>query len=124
MNILKVLVNKYDCKQKHISKKTGITEQRLSYIKTFADEDFEDKTWASEYRRLKQFMDTHTRVCSKTGERMTEGFETECGQCFAHEKDLINWLRNLDYSDPHISDQEYLEWCYYKGIWNYACWHY
>ena len=56
MNILKVLVNKYDCKQKHISKKTGITEQRLSYIKTFADEDFEDKTWASEFRKLNEYM--------------------------------------------------------------------
>tara|TARA_R100001460_G_scaffold6881_5_gene17760 strand:- start:203 stop:577 length:375 start_codon:yes stop_codon:yes gene_type:complete len=124
MNIVRMLKDDHDFSQKQISEDTGIKENRLSYMKTFPDEDFMDRTWASEYRRLKEYMDTHTRVCSKTGQRMTQGFETKFGQCFAHEKDLIDWLRSLDYSDPHISDQEYLEWCYYRGIWDYACWHY
>ena len=98
MNIVRMLKDDHDFSQKQISEDTGIKENRLSYMKTFPDEDFMDRT--------------------------TQGFETKFGQCFAHEKDLIDWLRSLDYSDPHISDQEYLEWCYYRGIWDYACWHY
>lgn len=123
MNIVRMLKDDYGFPQKQISEDTGIKEQRLSYIKTFSDEDFEDKTWASEYRRLKEFMDTHTKVCSKTGQRMTQGFETEFGECFAHKKDLIEWLRGLDCSDPHMDDEEYYQWCWYRGLYDYEFWY-
>jgi hypothetical protein len=118
-----MLKDDHDFSQKKISKDTGIKEQRLSYMKTFEDEDFKDRTWASEYERLYEFMDTHTRVCSKTRQRMTQGFVTSNDLYFANQEDLINWLRSLECSNPHISDQEYLEWCYNEGIYYYTCWH-
>jgi nucleoside phosphorylase len=118
-----MLKDEHDFLQKKISEDTGISEQRLSVIKTISDEDFEDKVWASEFRRLNEFMDTHTRVCSKTRQRMTSGFVTSNDLYFANQEDLINWLRSLECSNPHISDQEYLEWCYNEGIYYYTSWY-
>ena len=123
MNIVRMLKDDHDFSQKKISEETGIKENRLSYMKTFPDEDFMDRTWASEYERLSEFMDTHTRVCSKTGQRMTDGFVTSNGLYFANQEDLMDWLRSLECSNPHISDQEYMEWCYNEGIYYYTCWY-
>lgn len=122
MNIVRMLKDDHDFLQKKISEDTGISEQRLSDIKKISDEDFEDKVWASEFRRLNEFMDTHTRVCCKTGERITEGYVTSSGSCYAHKKDLINWLRTLDCFEPHLTDEEYYQLCYNQGLYDFEFW--
>ena len=57
MNQLRYLIKLYGVKQNFIAEVTGMTEQRISKLKTLSDEEYMDKVYASEYLKLKDMIE-------------------------------------------------------------------
>jgi hypothetical protein len=57
MNQLRYLIKLYGVKQNFIAEVTGMTEQRITKLKTLSDEEYMDKVYASEYLKLKNMIE-------------------------------------------------------------------
>lgn len=56
MNQIKYLVDKKGLKQKDIALVTGISEPRVSKLKTYSDSEYLNKVYASEHNTLKRIV--------------------------------------------------------------------
>lgn len=57
MNQLRYLIKLYGVKQNFIAEVTGMTEQRITKLKTLSDEEYMNKVYASEYLKLKDMIE-------------------------------------------------------------------
>ena len=61
MNQIKYLTQEKNMKQRYLSDLTGITEQRISKLKTYSGDTYMNKVYAAEYLLLDSIIKTMQR---------------------------------------------------------------